>query len=280
MKNSTLKSRKGGCLFKLLKLFIFVVIVLAVAIYFSLGYIADYALKTVTAGTGINAGLSSMSIMPSEQKVQVGNFFITNPPNFKQCDAIAFKEAVLDADISLSDVLSKRLIVLDEIKVVGLKMNIDIKTGAGLSALVSAPKSNINAIQEALMAKLGETKSKQEAAEQQQGESAPSAEWKIIIKKIVFDDGSIDGSVNGKSLKVNIPSFALENIGTAKGGETPIELATDIVGQLAVVGTTNLVKAALKGGLDAGESGTDAATNAAEGAANAVGNTLKSLFGN
>lgn len=91
MKNSTLKSRKGGCLFKLLKLFIFVVIVLAVAIYFSLGYIADYALKTVTAGTGINAGLSSLSIMPSEQKVQVGNFFITNPPNFKQCDAIAFQ---------------------------------------------------------------------------------------------------------------------------------------------------------------------------------------------
>ncbi len=278
MKAQIPNSRKGGCLFKLIKLFVLVAVILCVAIYFSLGLIADYALKTVTSGTGIEAGVSSVSLGITDQKVQIKNFFITNPPNFKKCDAIAFKEALFDAGITLSDVVAKRLIVIDEIKVVGLSMNMDIKTASGLSALTTLPQSNISEIQNTLMGKLGggQTKQTESAAEP----SEASQDWKIIIKKIVFDNGEISGSVNGKSLKINIPSFTLENLGTSKGGETPTELMADIVGQLAKIGTSNLVKSAIKGGLDAGESGAESTESAVGGAAKAVGNTLKSLFGN
>ena len=158
MKAQIPNSRKGGCLFKLIKLFVLVAVILCVAIYFSLGLIADYALKTVTSGTGIEAGVSSVSLGITDQKVQIKNFFITNPPNFKKCDAIAFKEALFDAGITLSDVVAKRLIVIDEIKVVGLSMNMDIKTASGLSALTTLPQSNISEIQNTLMGKLGEAK--------------------------------------------------------------------------------------------------------------------------
>ena len=128
MKISNHNYRRGGCLFSLVKFFVLAVVVLCIALYFTLGFVADYALKTITAGTGINAGVSSMSLGISDQKVQVNNFFIANPPDFKQCNAIAFKEAVIDADITLSDALAKKLIVIDEIKVDGLTMNLDVKT--------------------------------------------------------------------------------------------------------------------------------------------------------
>ncbi len=277
MKISNFNYRRGGCLFSLVKIFVLAVVVLCIALYFTLGFVADYALKTITAGTGINAGVSSVSIGISDQKVQVNNFFITNPPDFKQCNAIAFKEAVIDADITLSDALAKKLIVIDEIKVDGLTMNLDVKTAKGISALLSSPQSNITAIKTALENKFGLSNKKDANAQAQQTAKADAdaAQWKFIIKKMTFGAGVIDGSINGSALQINMPAFALENIGTSKGGEPAGELITDIVEQLALIGTSALVRDAVKGGIEAGG---DGANSAAKGASKAVENTLKSLF--
>lgn len=275
MKISNCNYRKGGCLFSLVKIFVLAVVVLAIALYFTLGFVADYALKTITAGTGINAGVSSVSIGISDQKVQVNNFFITNPPDFKQCNAIAFKEALIDADITLTDAVAKKLIVIDEIKIDGLTMNLDVRTAKGISALLSAPQSNITAIKTALENKFGLSDKKDATPQAQQTAKADAAQWKFIIKKMTFGSGVIDGSINGSALQINMPAFALENIGTSKGGEPAGELITDIVEQLALIGTSALVKDAVKGGIEAGG---DGANSAAKGASKAVENTLKSLF--
>lgn len=275
MKISNCNYRKGGCLFSLVKIFILAVVVLGIALYFTLGFVADYALKTITAGTGINAGVSSVSIGISDQKVQVNNFFITNPPDFKQCNAIAFKEALIDADITLTDAVAKKLIVIDEIKIDGLTMNLDVRTAKGISALLSAPQSNITAIKTALENKFGLSDKKDATPQAQQTAKADAAQWKFIIKKMTFGSGVIDGSINGSALQINMPAFALENIGTSKGGEPAGELITDIVEQLALIGTSALVKDAVKGGIEAGG---DGANSAAKGASKAVENTLKSLF--
>ena len=277
MKISNYNYRKGGCLFSLVKIFVLALVVLCIALYFTLGFVADYALKTITAGTGINAGVSSVSIGISDQKVQVKNFFITNPPDFKQCNAIAFKEALIDADITFSDAVAKKLIVIDEIKIDGLTMNLDVRTAKGISALLSSPQSNITAIKTALENKFGLSDKKDANAQAQQtaNSDADSAQWKFIIKKMTFGAGVIDGSVNGSALQINMPAFALENIGTSKGGEPAGELITDIVEQLALIGTSALVKDAVKGGIEAGG---DGANSAAKGASKAVENTLKSLF--
>lgn len=275
MKISNCNYRKGGCLFSLVKIFVLAVVVLGIALYFTLGFVADYALKTITAGTGINAGVSSVSIGISDQKVQVNNFFITNPPDFKQCNAIAFKEALIDADITLTDAVAKKLIVIDEIKIDGLTMNLDVRTAKGISALLSAPQSNITAIKTALENKFGLSDKKDATPQAQQTAKADAAQWKFIIKKMTFGSGVIDGSINGSALQINMPAFALENIGTSKGGEPAGELITDIVEQLALIGTSALVKDAVKGGIEAGG---DGANSAAKGASKAVENTLKSLF--
>ena len=62
MKFNFSKSRNGGCLFKLVKLAILVVLILIVIAYFSITYIADYALKCITSGTGIESGVGSISM--------------------------------------------------------------------------------------------------------------------------------------------------------------------------------------------------------------------------
>ncbi len=275
--SNNLKSRKGGCIFSLVKLAILSVIVLAVAAYFSMSYIADYILKTATSGTGIDAGISSVSMAISEQKVEVKNFYITNPPNFKKCNAIEFKDAVLDADIDIADVLAKKLITLDEIKVVGLKMDIDLKTSGGLEALLTSPNSNLLEIKNALMQKFG-LNSKNNAQQNNNAtannNNAPASnndQWRIIIKKMVFDNGVITGAINSDSITATLPSFSLENIGVDKGGETPTELVADVVGQLSVIATKHLVQEAIKGGIKGGNDGVS-------GAKDAVKNVLKNIF--
>ena len=146
MKHNIPHSRRGGCLFKLVKLFVLVAVVLGVALYFARGLVADYALKTLTSGTGIEAGISSVSVDVREQKVQVSDFFITNPPNFEKCNALAFKTVLIDADITAADALSKKLVVVDEVRIEGLSMNLEVKTEKGISGLISSPKSNLTEI--------------------------------------------------------------------------------------------------------------------------------------
>lgn len=272
MKTSRPHYRKGGCIFSLIKLAILSVIVLAIAVYFTLSYVVDYALKTATSGTGIDAGVSSVMVDISEQKIEVENFYISNPPAFKKCNAIEFKDAVIDADISLSDVLTKKLIVLDKIKVVGLRMNVDMKTASGVNALLTTPTSNLTEIKNLMMQKFGITGN----AQTQQVANTPkktesSDEWRIIIKKIIFDDGTLDGSINAKAIKVALPSFSLENIGVDEGGLTPTQLVAELVGQLSVIATTNIVKGVVHESVNTGK---DGATNALD----SVKKSLKNIF--
>lgn len=272
MKTSQTHYRKGGCIFSLVKLAILSAIVLAVALYFSLSYVVDYVLKTATSGTGIDAGVSNVTMGISEQKIEVENFYISNPPSFKKCNAIEFKDAVIDADISVGDILAKKLIVLDEIKVVGLKMNIDMKTGSGINVLTTAPVSNLTEIKDLMMKKFGVDQNAQPSQSQTStSTSSDSGEWRIIIKKMIFDDGTLDGSINAKAIKVALPSFELKNIGVDEGGLTPTQLVAEIVGQLSYVATKNIVKDVVNQGVDAGKEGTTKALDK-------VKNSLKNIF--
>lgn len=272
MKHNIPHSRRGGCLFKLVKLFVLVAVVLGVALYFARGLVADYALKTLTSGTGIEAGISSVSVDVREQKVQVSDFFITNPPNFEKCNALAFKTVLIDADITVADALSKKLVVVDEVRIEGLSMNLEVRTEKGISGLISSPKSNLTEIKSIFENKFGLNGDKKN---QTQTAKSDSGEWKFIIRKIVFAQGTIDGSLNNRKLKITMPSFELTNLGVSQGGETVGELVSDITNQLAVIGTAALLQDAVKGGIEAGG---DGANDALKGAGKAVENTLKNLF--
>ena len=135
-------ARSGGCIFSLVKLAVLALAIIAAIAYFALsytGYVADYALKTITKGTGIDAGVGSVSFSLSEQKCDVKNFYITNPPNYPEGNAVEFKTAYVDADIGLSDILAKKLVKVEEVRIEGLKISYDMKTKKGLCPCCRRP---------------------------------------------------------------------------------------------------------------------------------------------
>jgi hypothetical protein len=151
-------------------------------------------------------------------------------------------------------------------------MNLDMKTGSGINALMTAPVSNLTEIKDLMMKKFGVDQNAQSSQSQAStSSSSDSEEWRIIIKKMVFDDGTVDGSVNAKAIKIALPSFELKNIGVDEGGLTPTQLVAEIVGQLSYVATKNIVKDVVNQSVDAGKEGTSKALDK-------VKNSLKNIF--
>lgn len=174
---------------------------------------ADYALKTITKGTGIDAGVGTVSFSLSEQKCDVKNFYITNPPNYPEGNAVEFKTAYVDADIGLSDILAKKLVKVEEVRIEGLKISYDMKTKKGLASLLSSPDNNLNEIVEILLG--AQKKKEQEPASAADSQNEP---FRIILDKLVFADGDVKVGLNDKIINIKLPSFTVENLGkTARG---------------------------------------------------------------
>lgn len=261
------KTRKGGCIFSLVKIAALTLVILCVLGYFGMSYIADYALKTVTSGTGVDAGVGSITIGFSDQKCSVNRFYITNPPNYPKGNAIEFKSALVDADVNFGDLLSKRLVHVEEINVDGLKISYDAKTQKGLAAFVNTPDNNLNDIVKAIMGDKSAVSAKQPAADDAQAQSKP---FRFIIDKLVFADGDAKVSFNGKIIDIKLPSFTMQNIGGTEGfemSELTGEILKRLVKKITVDIATQLANDGLKSG---GKAGSDVKTS--------VENALKELF--
>jgi len=284
-------SRKGGCLFKLVKLFLLAAVVLLIAVYFSLGFIADYAVKTVMSGTGVEAGIGSVSFSFSDQRFEMTKFYVTNPKGYSQ-DKKAFYmgEVVVDAGVNPVTFLTQKLITVDEIKIKGMQLSVEMKTASGVSAFLSAPSSNLTDISNALQAKFGGSG---QAAQTSTPSATPAKQesepMRFIVKKIVFESNDVSGGINGKTITVPMPSFTIENLGVAEGGLTLPQLITSVLTTLGKQATYDTAKALVQQGAAitndvanqaAGVAGDAAstATKAADDAAKSVGNAIKSLF--
>ncbi len=273
-------ARSGGCIFSLVKLAILALAIIAAIAYFALsytGYVADYALKTITKGTGIDAGVGTVSFSLSEQKCDVKNFYITNPPNYPEGNAVEFKTAYVDADIGLSDILAKKLVKVEEVRIEGLKISYDMKTKKGLASLLSSPDNNLNEIVEILLG--AQKKKEQEPASAADSQNEP---FRIILDKLVFADGDVKVGLNDKIINIKLPSFTVENLGKNGEGLTPSQLVTEILGRLAKQVTVDvaseLAKQGLKMGSDAGKEAGDAAEGATKDLKKSVESALKNLF--
>ena len=278
MKSPSFNSHGGGCIFKLVKLGILAVVILLVAAYFSLGYIADYALGVLTRGTGVDAGVGHVSVSAFKQKLEVSDFFITNPPGYPEGNAFSFSNAVIQTNINPVTLMSQRLIVIDNIDVSGLNLNMSIKTGKGISALLSSPESNIGDIAKIFEKQAADEKSEQQPQSSDAEPAKDSAPWKIIIKRLSFSDGNASSSINGKAMQVSLPSFVMENLGVNEGGLSPAELAMQIVGKLAAKGTVDIIKSATKEGANMGADAAEGTTDAVSKGVSAAEKALKSLF--
>ena len=244
MKNAPIKTRKGGCLFSLIKLAVLAVVVVAAVAYFASGFIGDYAIKTITSGTEITGGLGSLKINPLDQRATVGGFYITNPAKkYKKTNALAFKQAVVDLDLSLNDIVAKKLIVIDEISVEGLEANIE-------TAQSSLTSTNLNEIADILQNKYGMNKgassSQTAQSEPQSAEKKQSEPFKFIIKKLEIKSGTTSSSVLGNVAEVPIPDFTIENIGVAQGGMSAGEVAAYVLPRIASQATKQILNGSWK----------------------------------
>lgn len=270
-------ARNGGCIFSLVKLAVLALVIIGAAAYFATGYVADYALKTITNGTGIDAGVGSISFSLSEQKCDVKNFYITNPPNYPEGNAVEFKTAYVDADIGVSDILAKKLVKIEEVRIEGLKISYDMKTKKGIASLLSSPDNNLNEIVEILVG--AQKKKEQEPAAKAEEQKEP---FRIILDKLVFADGDVKVGLNDKILNIKLPSFTVEDLGKNGEGLTPSQLVTEILGRLAKQVTVDvaseLAKQGLKLGTDAGKEAGSATEGAAKDLKKSVESALKDLF--
>lgn len=248
-------SRKGGCLFSLIKMAVFAVIVLAVAAYFAGSYLASPAVKYAGKVIGVDMELGSVSYSIKEQSIQVNDFVMSNPEGFSQkVKALVLKDAFIDLDLSLGDVLNKKLIEIDEIKVDGFSMSLEY---AGGIMGIAKNNSNFNNIINRLKS---HTSQQQQAVAE--NKSANETPYKVAIKKIVFKNGQISGSVGNSNITVKIPDFEMQNVGKSGEGITITEAAIRIFGVLTERAVSTALKdgsnALIQGGSDAGSTTEDA----------------------
>lgn len=276
MKNLfTLKNRRGGCLFSIFKLILLLVIIVAVAVYFFITPIANTTLSFLLAGSGVDANIGSIKMNLTEQEVDVHDFYITNPPAYSKGNAIAFSQAYIKTDINPIHVFSKKLITVDEIKVVGLDADVELSTAAGLAVLFTSPKSNLTDLVNIIVP---QSANNQQQVQKQTTTTAESEPFKIIIKKIVFEDGKAKCGINKNVFEAKLPSFVIENLGTSQGGLTPSELVAQILGKLSIKITGDVIKQAAKEGIKLGDDAGSGAVNATSDSSKKLKNVIKSLF--
>lgn len=270
------RTRKGGCLFSIFKLLLLLIVIGVVAFYFFLGTIVNLGLHFVLKGTGVNADVGSLSVSISKQEVDVKNFYITNPPGYTEGNAISFTQAYVKTDLNPIHVISEKLITVDEVKIVGLNAMVELSTKSGVSALFSAPNSNLTDLVNAIIPK--KDASAPAPTDTKATESTASAPFKIIVKKIVFADGKTLCGINNEIVTVNLPSFTLENLGVEENGLTPSQLATEILGQLASKATIDAAKEMTKRGIKIGDKTLNQGAKETSEGLKSVGDALKSLF--
>ncbi len=250
MKNQHFNSRRGGCLFKLITLMLVALVSVGAVIYYSMGYIVDYALKTATSGTGIEIGIGSVDLGIKSQRLGVNNFYISNPKDYSQgVKAISFKKAVVDADIGLSDFLLEKVITVDELEVEGLELSMLVNGNIDVSTLVKLAEegkihSNLTDIVAAFKEKYGSNGAPKEVAKATPAKPAdPNAKaLRYIVKKLKFNGGNLVVGLSNKNYTVNLPTIEILNLGEKEGGLTVSELITESVVKLAAESSEEIVK--------------------------------------
>lgn len=237
MQTVDLKHRKGGCLFTLVKLAILAIVILVAVVYFCLGYIGDYAIKTVTAGTPVTGGIGSLKVKPIDQILDVRDFVLTNPAGkYAKENAISFSKAYVDLDLSISDAMIKKLIVIDEITIEGLNIDIEGASEGGLT------DTNITEITNIIAGKYGLDQSEQPQEQVQQTADEQAQPYKFVIRKMSFKNGSAYTAFLGNSVETPIPDFVIENIGVEENGKTVGAITAEVLPKIVAQATGKLLK--------------------------------------
>ena len=265
MKNS--KSRKGGIIFSLIKIALVVVVVLAIALYFFTEQIISRGIKSVGTLAGVEME-GSASIVWGDLAFSLNNFHIKNPDGYLKGDAISFKEVFINPDPTLEALKGNEPLVIDEIRISSPFLRLE---QAGLS------KNNLIDIKNKFSDLSSKYSSKKSAAPAEAKKSKSAR--KYIIRKIVFEDGSVAFTAGTLNQEAPLPSFTMKDLGGADGAEMT-EIVAQVILQLIpqaidAVKNSTLNSGSTKEFLDNVQKGTNDAIDATRSAIEGIFNLKK-----
>lgn len=213
---------------------IVVVGILLWRVYANLDVIVAGAIEDVgTRVSGTSVHVDGVELQLLDGKAAISGLNIANPPGFSGPDIFRLGQIAVAIDI---ESLKEGPIVIDRLQVsqpqVFMEMN-------------EENRSNLDVLRKNVQSYTGTTTSP--TGEEQPAEAAGEP-VKLIIRKLVFEGGSLSASsaLAGKSASVELPGFEMSGLGSAGGGATAAQLAQEILDRLI----RQAAQAASKAGLD------------------------------
>ncbi len=212
-----------------------IVLVIIVAGLFYVSSNLDSIVKRVVESegsdaTGTNVSLGGVELDLVGGKVVFSDLTVANPEGFKSDFAFSLASVSITVD---TETLAKDVIVIKEIVIDKPVVSYELVDG---SSNLDQIKKNVGG---------GAPASDEEAADY----SGP----KFIIEKVRFTGGTVNVSSEGvveKDMSTELAAFTLSDIGKAKGGATPGEIATELTKALTGSALDAVAKEGVKGLLD------------------------------
>lgn len=217
-KSKTSKKKSG-----IKKAFVVSALILIILIAAVLAFVLtrlDFIVKAAiekygSRAAGVSVRVESVKIRLREGSAAIRGLTLANPEGFTDTYAFSLGETRAGIDIRS---LTEDVNVIDEIRVLAPRVFVEIN---------SEKSVNLNVIRKNL-----EASSKGKPAPGKKSKEGKQA--RLIIKRILFSDGSIQAriaAVKGKTLELRLPSIEMRNLG-GKNGATPDELTRQIIGEL------------------------------------------------
>jgi hypothetical protein len=194
-----------------------IVIALAVALYYvwtSLDALVEAAIEkygSQTTQTTVQVHEVRLKKTLAQGRGSIAGISVANPKGFSTPHAITLGQIQTQIDINT---ITQSPIVINEIIVTAPQMFFEINNDR---------KANFNVLKDNISSAI--------PAGKQTEAKAPEKETKIIIRRLLIEDGKVQATVmplDGKQLSTRLPRIELHNLG-GKGGSTPAEIAKQVL---------------------------------------------------
>ncbi len=244
----------------------------------------DSIIKTAIEDVGSRATQTQVKLDSVNIKIsttsssgKLNGLTIANPKEFKTPSAFKLGEIGLTID---PNTVMSNTIVVKEVVIASPQVTYELANNGG---------SNVDAIRRNIDSFVKQYGGTGGGSTQPAGKSDPASEKKLIIENLYVRGGKVEVSataLGGKTVPANLPDIHLKDLGKAKGGATPAEIADqiiDAIGNNAAKAVANLNLDALKGAagqaLQNLQQGSGGATDATKKATEGAGGALRNLLG-
>lgn len=190
-------------------------------LYSNLGGIIKAAIENYgTQATQSQVKVSDVKLSLTSGEGAISGLSIANPKGYSAGNAFALGLVSLKVDPSSA---TKNPVVIKEIVIDAPQIAYEMgQSGSNLQTI----QSNVNEF----------AKKMSGGTTQQPAAGSKEPEKKLIIEHLTVRNGQIAAShaqLKGQQVKVGLPAITMNNIGKAKGGATPAEVANEVIGAIS-----------------------------------------------